>query len=226
MTIDLSASKHPLYWHMNRAIRCWHRLKALAFYRYVFGSFGAGSRLAKPGLLHEPHLMHIGSGVRINFGVRMEAIVTPNHPAPELRIGNNVNIEQNVHIICHNKVLIGNNVSIAGYTVITDTTHPFDGIPQSQKTGVLIQDDDKTVEIGEGTFIGMHCIILPGVRIGSFCMVGAGSVVSHDIPSCTVAVGSPASVVRAISRPQDSASASHADTHAPGWSPSRNSRVA
>tara|TARA_B100001059_G_C17835385_1_gene587708 strand:- start:2263 stop:2751 length:489 start_codon:yes stop_codon:yes gene_type:complete len=54
----------------------------------------------------------------------------------------------------------------------------------------------KPVEIGERTFVGVGATILPGVTIGSDCIIGAGSLVSKDIPSGCLAVGVPAKVIR------------------------------
>lgn len=51
------------------------------------------------------------------------------------------------------------------------------------------------VSIGKRTFIGVRCIILPGVKIGKDVIVGSGSVVSKDIPDNSVAVGNPATVI-------------------------------
>ena len=54
---------------------------------------------------------------------------------PELRIGNNVDIEQNVHIVCHHRVTIGDDVSITANCAIVDTTHAFDDLPPGTKIG-------------------------------------------------------------------------------------------
>lgn len=54
----------------------------------------------------------------------------------------------------------------------------------------------KPVEIGERTFVGVGATILPGVTIGSDCIIGAGSLVSKDIPNGCLAVGVPAKIIR------------------------------
>ncbi len=53
-----------------------------------------------------------------------------------------------------------------------------------------------TISIGDHTFIGARSIIMPGVNIGSRCVIGAGSIVTRNIPDGMVAVGAPARVVR------------------------------
>ena len=55
---------------------------------------------------------------------------------------------------------------------------------------------EKPVIIGNDVWIGDRVTILPGVRIGDGCIVGAGAVVTHDIPAFAIAAGNPAKVVR------------------------------
>lgn len=54
----------------------------------------------------------------------------------------------------------------------------------------------KPIEIGERTFVGVGATILPGVTIGSDCIIGAGSIVSKNIPNGSLAVGVPAKIIR------------------------------
>jgi acetyltransferase-like isoleucine patch superfamily enzyme len=55
-----------------------------------------------------------------------------------------------------------------------------------------------TIKIGSNVFIGMDTLILPGVTIGNNCVIGAGSIVTRDIPNNTVALGSPARPLKSI----------------------------
>lgn len=69
-------------------------------------------------------------------------------------------------------------------------------------SGVHILAHDRTrglyvhTFVGEHTFVGTNAIILPGVRIGDHCVIGAGSVVTKDVPSNCVVAGNPARVIR------------------------------
>jgi acetyltransferase-like isoleucine patch superfamily enzyme len=197
-----SVTRRSLHWQMRRIAGIRHALKSIVYYPLIFGSFGRRSRLIAPIILHEPRFMHAGSNALINYGARLEAHSTERHPVPELRIGDNVTIEHSVEIVCHNRVLIGKNTTVAGHCFISDTTHPFDGVPRSQQLTNRIEDDDLMVEIGPDTFIGFGCVILPGVHIGECCVIGAGSVVTKDIPPYSLAVGAPAQVLRSIERPE------------------------
>jgi acetyltransferase-like isoleucine patch superfamily enzyme len=117
-------------------------------------------------------------------------------PKPLLTIGDNTNIEQNVHIICRSRVRIGNRVSITGNCAIVDVTHPYENVGDPKKIGERVELVDRPVEIGDDTFVGMSVMILPGSTIGRYCVIGAGSIVDGAIPDYSVAVGRPAKVVR------------------------------
>jgi len=56
----------------------------------------------------------------------------------------------------------------------------------------------KKVRVARGAYIGVNAIILPGVTVGEGCIVGAGSVVTRDVPPYSVAVGNPARVIRKV----------------------------
>lgn len=204
----MSSSKHSISSKIRRFLSMsfpdklnviqmvFYRLKGLLYYRHVFGSFGSGSVLYKPMMLSNPRFMHIGKNVTIRQGVRLEAIfLDPTNP-PELRIGDNVNIEQNVHIVCHSRVVIGNDVSITGNCAIVDVTHPFHDVHDPAKIGSRIQVERSFVEVGDRSFLGFNAIVLPNVHIGSYCIVGAHSLVTKDVPDYSVVAGNPAKILQ------------------------------
>jgi acetyltransferase-like isoleucine patch superfamily enzyme len=114
---------------------------------------------------------------------------------PTLRIGDRVNIEQGVHIVCNCEITIENDVSITPYCVIVDTDHPHDPPDRGPKIGNRLSTQPSSVHIGEGSFIGAHTVILPNVKIGKYCVIGAGSVVNKSIPDYCVAAGIPAKIL-------------------------------
>ena len=126
----------------------------------------------------------------------MEVVVSNSSKVPRLSIGNNVNIEQNVHIVCHSRVNIEDNVSITGNCAIVDVTHPYAGNYGNVKIGSRILDEDSFVEIGEGAFLGFACVVLPNVRIGRGAVIGANSVVTKDVPDYGIAAGNPAKLLK------------------------------
>jgi acetyltransferase-like isoleucine patch superfamily enzyme len=139
----------------------------------------------------------IGSRSTIREFARLEVIYrTDKSWYPSLQIGNRVNIEQGVHIVCHGEVIIEDEVSIAPYCGIFDVSHPNDPPDRGDKIGNRLSEKYQRVRIGAGSLIGMHVVILPNVQIGKGCVIGAGSVVRCDIPDYCVAVGAPARIVR------------------------------
>jgi acetyltransferase-like isoleucine patch superfamily enzyme len=182
----------PLYEKFNSLSMMYWKLKTASVYKAVFGSMGRGCIIQRPMLLRNPQFIHLGDSVHIRNGVRLEAVVLGSHRIPRLSIGNNVNIEQNVHIVCQSRVHIGDNVSITGNCAIVDTTHPHQDVRNSVKIGDRILDEDSFVEIGDGSFVGYGTIILPNVRVGKHCVIGANSCVTKDIPDYSVVAGNPA----------------------------------
>lgn len=116
-----------------------------------------------------------------------------------LHIGNNVQVNDYVHIGAVNKIVIGNNVLIASKVFISDHNHGnYKGTEQS------VPDSDPSkrpivfmpVIIEDNVWIGEQVSVLPGVTIGKGSIIGANSVVSKSIPSGCIAVGIPARVVK------------------------------
>ena len=118
---------------------------------------------------------------------------------PKLVIGNDVNINYNVHIDCIDKIIIGNNVLFASNILIIDHQHGFIdnrdvGItpfnrPITTKGPVIMED---TVWIGE------KVVIMPNVTIGEGCIIGANSVVTKSFPKNSVLAGVPAKRIKSL----------------------------
>lgn len=105
----------------------------------------------------------------------------------KIEIGNNCGFS-GVSIVCWNHIKIGNNVMVGADTCIGDT----DDHPERLGTAPA------PIEIKDNVFIGMHCIVLKGVTIGENSIIGAGSVVTKDIPANCVAVGVPCKVIKML----------------------------
>lgn len=71
--------------------------------------------------------------------------------------------------------------------------HPL--LPHERNQGL---EQDKAITLGDNIWVGGHVVFLPGVKVGSGCVIGAGSVVVHDLPADCVAVGNPCRVLRKI----------------------------
>jgi acetyltransferase-like isoleucine patch superfamily enzyme len=188
--------REPFFGKLNRLGILYYKFKGVVLYRLFFKRFGAGSYICKPLYISNPMFITIGERVSIFGGVRLEVIQDNKKRIPDLSIGDNTNIEQNVHIVCHNRIRIGDNVSITGNCAVVDVIHPYADVGNPLKIGARIQDDNSFVEIGDGTWIGYGSVVLPNVRIGRSVVIGANSVVVRDIPDYSVVAGSPAKLIK------------------------------
>ena len=106
-------------------------------------------------------------------------------------IGENFFANFNLTILDEAEVRIGDYCFIGPNVSIYTACHPLDSESRNQ-----ILEWAEPVTIGNNVWIGGSTTILPGVKIGDDVVIGAGSVVTRDIPSRTVAVGNPARVIR------------------------------
>jgi acetyltransferase-like isoleucine patch superfamily enzyme len=114
-----------------------------------------------------------------------------------LYIGNNVGMS-NVEIVCQKHVSIGDNVLIGGGVKIFDSDfHPIHPNNRHSKDIQLVNKADIIIE--DNVFIGAYAIILKGTHIGKNSIVGAGSVVTKDIPDGEIWAGNPAKFIRRVS---------------------------
>lgn len=115
---------------------------------------------------------------------------------PQIVIGNNCYINYFFSILCggNSSVVIGDNVLIASFVLISSENHGMDaGAKIPYMSQPLI---GKSVNIENDVWIGEKVIILPGVTIGKRSIIGAGSVVTKSIPAYSIAVGNPAKVIK------------------------------
>lgn len=110
-----------------------------------------------------------------------------------IHVGKNFFANYNCTIIDVAKVIIGDNCQMAPNVAIYTAGHPV--YPDTRNSGY---EYGKEVRIGNNVWIGGNTVICPGVTVGNNCVIGAGSVVTRDIPDWTVAVGNPCRIIRTI----------------------------
>ena len=151
---------------------------------------------------HRGSNMAFGDGLGLRSSLRSNPL-GPNHPVifctwkpgATLEIGENFAMTGGT-ICAAARITIGNNVTVGANSTIIDTD--FHPLSQSERS---IHPDHGTANpifIEDNVFIGMNCLVLKGIRIGNGSVIGAGSVVTKDIPSEVVAAGNPARIIRHI----------------------------
>lgn len=144
--------------------------------------------------------IHIGDNCTING--KNAFIASRVFDNPTLSIGDNSVLGHETEIIIAKQVSIGNHVLIAEGCFISDNPgHPIEAI--ARRTQPVAPEQIKPVIIEDDVWIGAGSYIMPGVRIGRGSVVGAGSVVTKDVPAFHVAAGNPAKVVKKISEDKE-----------------------
>lgn len=161
-----------------------------------FARFGTGSTIHLPFRVAGAEHIFIGDGVNLSPGSWLSVVDEHNgrRYEPRLVIADGARFGPELVIACVGSIEIGPRAMIASRVFIGDTYHDY------RDPEMAIRDqpmaDPQPVKIGGGAFLGIGCAVLPGVTIGERAYVGAGAVVTADVPPNSVAVGNPARVVR------------------------------
>lgn len=131
-----------------------------------------------------------------SIGLIQPCIFNISTPNSRIIIGDNVGISGST-ICATTSVTIGNNVLIGSGCLISDTdSHPINWEDRLYNRN---ENTNKApIIIGDNVFIGARSIILKGVTIGECAVIGAGSVVSKDVPPYTIVCGNPARIVKTL----------------------------
>lgn len=183
-------------WLSFRAKNVWARFLTQYVYRSQFAAIGKRSIIIKPILIRNARAISLGADCGIRNNARIEVLHPSHDGLPRLIMGDGTTIEQDVHIICGNKIRIGNRVTIAPRVTILDTVHSHDDPSDNSGIGSRTPSQNLTVEIGDQAFLGVGVVVMPGVQIGKFCIIGANSVVTKSLPDYCVCAGSPAQVIK------------------------------
>ncbi len=127
-----------------------------------------------------------GAGSRISTNV---SLLTPQR----IHIGKKVGVARDVVLDGRGGLYIGDNTLIGLESLVITSTHNYQrtDIPISEQ-GMYTQE----IIIGQNCWIAARVILLPGVRIGDGCIIGANAVVTHDIPEYSIAGGIPCKVIK------------------------------
>ena len=131
-------------------------------------------------------------GVRVGEAVSFSDHVKILGPK-RLSIGNRSKILNHVILDARGGLKIGSETQIGFESIVLTSSHRFDDIARSVVEQGMTR---REVQIGNDVWLGTRVIVLPGVTIGDHVIVGAGSIVTGDIPKNAIAAGNPAKVLR------------------------------
>ena len=162
-----------------------------------FGKFGAGSVICFPYVsLYGERWIWVGADTRFGPYLSLSVGMVPDQVMindPVIRIGDRCVIGKGAGIVGHHSIEIGDDVWTGHNVYITDQNHDYRDLDLPIGAQVA---PERPVTIGSGSWLGHGVVVLPGASIGSHVAVGAGSVVTGDLPDNSVAAGVPARVLR------------------------------
>lgn len=121
----------------------------------------------------------------------IEDFTTINNGAGDIIIGNNARI--GIGSVVIGPVKLGNKVGLGQHVFISGFNHGYEDGTRDSNEQPLVK---KEVIIDDDSHIGANSVVVAGVHIGKRCQIGAGSVVTKDIPDYSVAVGNPARIIK------------------------------
>ena len=195
----------------ERIVLIWRSLKNECYAAYLKHFFVGAEDLiinGSPIRFLGGKYIHIGKNVTLGRNVELIAVYRwencKQYFTPQITLGDNVVLAPYSRIGCINKVEIGEWTTTGQHVYITDHTHgdvSYEQLNLPPRHRPLYSKGP--VRIGAYVHIGENCCVMPGVTIGDHSVIGAGSIVTHDIPPYSVAAGNPAKVLKTITGPSD-----------------------
>lgn len=129
----------------------------------------------------------------IGEGSYIEPPLHANFGGKHVHFGKNVYANYNLTMVDDSHIYVGDNTMIGPNVTIATAGHPIDPALRDVQAQFNME-----VHIGRNVWLGGGCVLLPGVSIGDNTVIGAGSIVTKDIPANVVAYGNPCQVIREI----------------------------
>ncbi|MEE9355425.1 MAG: acyltransferase [Methylococcaceae bacterium] len=174
--VKKALSSNPLEWiHIARVVF------STFLSRFVFRCVGAGSVVGCKVSFINPTRIKMGKDGLLADNVYLRAGADGY-----IHIGDDCAINSYAKIFGHGGVTIGNNSQVGPSALITTTSHDIRNDMKAEFKKVTIKD---------WAWVGANATILPGITVGHYAVVGAGSIVTKDVPDFAIVVGNPAKVI-------------------------------
>lgn len=186
--------------------RVWETLYSLWVSQFI-GKVGKNTCFERPLLLQGGGQSRIKVGSYTCFGhhcvlgcwVKFGSGESLEHYNPEIVIGDHCSIGEYCHITAINRITIGDGLLTGRFVYIGDNAHGGLSMDEADTRPVRRHLTSKgEIKIGRNVWIGDKVSIFGGVTIGDNVIIGAGSIVTHDIPSNSMAAGMPARVIKQL----------------------------
>lgn len=161
-----------------------------------YGSYGQNVSIMKPLRIMGGGNIYIDDNVSIHSYCWLAAVPLTDEGVKDkcrLTIKNGSVIGDFAHIFATHEITIEEDVLLANFVYISDNAHGYEDVDVPIIKQPIVQKS--SVKIGKGSWIGEHVSIF-GASIGTHCIIGSNSVVNHDIPDYSIAVGAPAKVIK------------------------------
>jgi len=198
--MDLSSGKMLLK-IQNRLRQFIERLSSIPL-RFAMKQIGRGVILKRGIQISHPECVALGDNVVINEFCWISVLPWNRQKSsadiplsPKFTIGDDSYIGRFTTFSCMNEITIGKAVMISDRVYIGDGNHGYADRDLPIKDQYM--NSTGPVSIGDGSWLGINVSVLPNVRIGKGCVIGAHSVVTENIPDYHIAVGIPARVIKA-----------------------------
>lgn len=191
-------------------------LRADAPERITFATAAEGFVMHSPRTVQNADRIHVGSDVKLGPNCVIRAVTRypdgswMRHPEgkhvqqefdPIIRIGDRVTATAGLQLIAYRSIVVEDDVLFAANVYVADGTHAVARADVPYKYQGL--DPVAPIRIGRGSWIGQNVVVVPGVDIGEYSVIGSNSVVNRDVPARSIAVGSPARVIKRWSEETD-----------------------
>lgn len=154
-----------------------------------------------PRVYGRPRITNLGEiviGEKFRFFSNTVPSEMVSYPGGRLEIGSNVFINYGASISAHQLVRIGDGSQLGSYACLMD--NDYHSVEDRSQPG-----ESRPIVLGKNVWLGVRVVVLKGVSIGDNAVIGAGSVVTKDIPANCLAAGMPAKVIRTFTDPDSQA---------------------